>query len=431
MFRFLPEQASNHAAKVDWLNNLITDISVACIVAICGAMLYFAFRYRKQGNSDQETPHIEGSNFLEIVWTAFPTLVCVYVAYYGVVYFADMREVPNEELEVMAEGQKWKWDFKYSNGKKTTGELVVPVGKPIKVLMTSTDVLHSFFIPAMRVKADVIPERYTYVYFEPLKTGDYHIFCTEYCGTEHSGMRARLKVVSEAEFNRWLEDDSDLLRLSRLKPADIGAELYVKSGCNACHSLDGSRLVGPSFLKLYNSAREFADGSKIDKADENYIKESVINPNAKVVKGFSPNLMPSFDGQLNADQIGAIIEFIKTLDGSSKAIVSGGTTSSNVDRAKLSPKERGELLYKEKICISCHSLDGSKVIGPSFKGLWERSGKLVGGGSYKADADYIKRSILEPQAEVVEGYPPAMPSYQGQLSDDEIGDIIEFIKSVK
>lgn len=431
MFRFLPEQASEFAPSVDWLNNLITDISVFFTVAIVGSMIYFAIRYRRRNGVDHETDRIEGSHLLEIIWTAVPTVICIYVAAYGYVIFEDLRAIPNDKEAVVinVQGQKWKWDFEYANGKKTTGEFVVPVNEPIKLIMTSTDVLHSFFVPAMRVKSDVIPKQYTYLWFKPVKTGEYHTFCTEYCGTNHSGMLARLRVVSKAEYERWLADDSEALRMSRMKPSDLGKTLYVQKTCNVCHSLDGSRLVGPSFLKLYGREEEMESGEKIT-ADENYIKNSIINPNAQIVKGYAP-AMPSFSGQLSDDEIHALIAFIKTIDGSAPVAVSAPAAAPAAVDPNMSPADRGKQIYNTRLCVTCHSLDGSKLVGPSFKGLYGRSGKLADGSAYTADDAYIKNSILKPNAQVVEGYQPLMPPYEGQLNDEQIADVIEYLKTLK
>jgi cytochrome c oxidase subunit 2 len=428
MFRFLPEQASEFAPRVDWINNLITDISVFFTVAIVGTMIYFAIIYRKRKGVDHETHRIEGSHLLEIIWTAVPTVVCIFVAAYGFVIYEDVRRIPEDKnaITINVHAQKWKWDFEYSNGKKTANEWTVPVDEPVKLIMTSADVLHSLFVPAMRVKQDVIPKQYTYLWFKPVKTGTYHTFCTEYCGTNHSGMLATLNVVSKAEYERWLADDSDALKMSRMKPSDMGKELYVKKGCNACHSLDGSRIVGPSFLKLFGREEELESGEKI-KADENYIKNSVLNPNSQIVKTFPPNQMPSFQGQLSDDDIHGIIEFIKTVDGSQKVEVAAAPVPALNPNA--SPAERGKFNYETKLCKTCHTLDGSKLIGPTFKGVYGRSEKLADGSTITVDDAYIKKSIKEPASQIVEGYPPSMP--QLPLSDGDIADIIEFMKTLK
>jgi cytochrome c oxidase subunit 2 len=424
MFRYLPEQASDFAHSVDSINNLITDISVFFTVLIVGAMIYFAIRYRRKGGVDHETPRIEGSHFLEVVWTVVPTLICIWVAIIGVYGFRTMREVPADALEINVVGRQWNWTFKYANGKRTADEFVVPVGKPIKLVITSEDVLHSFFVPAMRTKVDAVPGRYTYQWFRPIKTGDFQVFCTEYCGTAHSAMLAKVRVVSEAEFERWVSDTGRVQ-----SPAEQGEALVKLNACGSCHSVDGSAVVGPTFLKLYGRKGEFDDGQQYV-ADENYIKESILNPQAHVVKGYPhPSPMPAFEGRLSDEDISNIIAYLKSLNDAPKVVVK----KPEVDLASMSPADRGKKHYQEKLCIGCHSLDGSRVVGPSFKGLYGKEGKFTDGTSYKADDSYITESILKPNAHVVEGYPSPspMPVYEGQLSDDQIKDIIEFIKTVK
>lgn len=424
MFRFLPEQASDFAPTVDSINNLITDLSVFFTVLIVGAMIYFAIRYRRKGGVDHETPRIEGSHFLEIVWTVVPTLICIWVAVYGVQGFRTMREAPAGALEIEVKGKQWAWSFTYPNGKKTADEFVVPVGKPVKLIISSEDVLHSFFVPAMRTKVDAVPGTYTYQWFRPVKTGDFDVFCTEYCGTKHSAMLAKVRVVSEAEFDRWLADKG-----RALSPAEQGEALVKLNACGSCHSVDGSAIVGPTFLKLYGRQGEFDDGTQYT-ADENYIRESILYPQAHVVKGYPhPSPMPAFEGKLSDDDISNIIAYLKSLNEAPKVV----QKKPQVDLASLSPADRGKQYYTEKLCIGCHSLDGSRVVGPSFKGLYGREGKFTDGASYVADDAYITESILKPNAHVVEGYPSPspMPVYEGQLSNEQVTDIIEFIKTVK
>lgn len=428
MFRYLPEQASAHAANVDWLHNLITDLSVFFTVIIVGAMLYFAYKYRKKNGVDHETPHIEGDNKLEIIWTVVPTIICAIIGYYGIIYYHDMRTVPAEAMTVEVTGQKWRWDFKYENGKRTTGEFVVPVGKPVRLLMESTDVLHSFFIPSMRVKSDVVPGQYTYISFTPIKTGTYQSYCTEYCGDNHWNMLAKLKVVSQAEFDTWLNDKSAEIRASRLDPIKLGAELYVSKGCKDCHSLDGKTGTGPSYLKLFGSQKEFTDGTTI-LADEEYIRNSILNPSSQVVKGFYP-VMPSNEGLLNDKEVKSLITFIKSIDGTTKIEIEEPEEEKvEEDLSALSPEQRGERLFQANACAACHSIDENRVVGPGLKGIYGRKGELADGSSYEANDEYLRESILEPNAKVVKDYPAAMTPQQ--LNDEEISDLISYLKTIK
>ncbi len=437
MFRYLPEQASDFAERVDFIHNVITDISVFFTVAIVGTMLYFAFKYRARGGVNHETPRILGSHALELVWTIVPTIICIYVAVYGYLGYRKIREVPTGAIEINVTARQWKWEFEYPNGRKATTDFYVPVNQPIKLIMHSTDVLHSFFIPSMRVKNDTLPNKYTYLWFRPIKTGVYQAYCTEYCGLEHWNMLTKLHVVSEAEYQRWLTDNSEEMAASRMNPVELGGKLYNEKGCNACHSLDGTPRVGPSLLKVFGKKEKLSDNTEVV-VDENYIKDSLLNPNAQIVAGFPPNMMPSFTGQLDDQQIGALISFIKAQDGS-KPVEAPKPASSSAAAAVVAEKpvsemtavEYGQKVYNEKLCVTCHTIDGSPLVGPTFKGIYGRQGKLTDGTSYTADDAYIKDSIMNPAAQVVAGFPPAMPAMGGQLGDKEIAALIEYMKTLK
>jgi cytochrome c oxidase subunit 2 len=396
-------------------------------VLIVGAMLYFAWKYRRRNGVDHETPQIEGSHTLEIIWTVVPTIICIFIAYYGIIYYRDIRAVPTDAYTINAIGQKWFWDFEYENGKKTSNELVVPVDRPVRVVLSSRDVLHSFYIPTMRVKSDAVPGRFTYVSFTPVKAGEYQGFCTEYCGTNHWDMLFKLKVVSQAEFDTWLNDRSAEIKAARMNPAELGAEIYTAKGCQSCHSIDGSPRVGPSLLKLFGKNEQFTDGSSAT-IDEEYLRTAIYDPNKQIVAGFSPNMMPVFADQINEEELKALIAFIKSLDGS-KTVEVAPAAEAVEDLSALSPEQRGEKLFSAKTCNACHSLDGSKLVGPSLKGLVGKNGKLADGNSYTADEAYIAESIKNPAAKVVEGFPPAMP--QLGLKDEEISDLIAYLETVK
>ena len=233
-------------------------------------------------------------------------------------------------MEIHVYGKKWDWEFVYKNGRKVISDvgddgkkipatMVVPLNKPVKLIMTSVKVnpdnkmdravLHSFFVPAFRIKKDLVPGRYSSLSFTPTKKGTFHVFCTEYCGTGHSSMLARIKVIDEVAFNDWvIGDESGAPKEMSL--ADKGKEIYKARACIGCHSLDGSKMTGPTWKGLYGSNRNFADGSSA-KADDNYLRESIMNPNAKVVKGYAPNQMPAYQGLLTDEDVSAVIEFIK------------------------------------------------------------------------------------------------------------------------
>jgi cytochrome c oxidase subunit II len=435
MFELLPSQDSEFAPLVDNLIYLITYISLFFTVAVVGAMIYFAIKYRRKNGVDHPTPDIEGSTFLEIVWTAVPLIICVYVAGYGYYGYREMRSVPRDALEIMVTGKKWNWYFTYPNGKQTVDEFAVPVNKPIKLILTSDDVLHSFFIPGMRTKMDAVPGSYSYQWFKPIRTGLQQVYCTEYCGDNHSGMLAKMNVLSSSDYARWLNEKEK----EGKTPADKGAKLYQNQGCVGCHSLDGSRKVGPSFLNLYGRKEELADGTQIT-ADENYIRESILYPNNKIIKGYQPQIMPGFEGKLKDEDVNNLLAFIKSVSGkevNSASKPMAAPSSATVDPDKMTPEQRGEWVYQGKgaavvPCQGCHSIDGSKIVGPTWKGLYGKNGKFTDGSDYIADDSYIKESILEPAKHLVEGYPNGgMPPYQGQLDDKDIAGIVAYIKKLK
>jgi len=213
-------------------------------------------------------------------------------------------------IEIKATGQKWFWTFDYQNGANSINDLYVPVGEPVKLLMSSQDVIHSFFVPDFRVKMDVLPNRYTITWFEAINVGEYDIYCTEYCGKGHSEMLGKVMVLSKEDYSLWLEKAAiDIPEGVSLEEA--GAELYQTKACITCHSIDGKPGVAPSFLGLFGSTEKLADGSEI-LVDENYIRESILNPQAKVTLGYQP-VMPTYQGVLKDRQIDALIAYLKSL----------------------------------------------------------------------------------------------------------------------
>jgi cytochrome c oxidase subunit 2 len=246
---------------------------------------------------------------MEIVWTAIPTVLVFIIFVWGFKTFLRMQIVPGDAIEVKVTGQKWFWTFDYAEGANTVNELVVPVDKPVKLLMSSTDVIHSFFVPNFRIKMDVVPNRYTVSWFEATQLGEFDLLCTEFCGTGHSQMIGKVRVVSEREYNEWLESSSGMGEGMSLE--DYGAELYKKKACVTCHSVDGSKVVGPSFLGRFGNPIVLQNGEQIT-VDENYIRESILNPQAKIAGGYEP-VMPTYQGVLKDRQVDALIAYIKSL----------------------------------------------------------------------------------------------------------------------
>jgi cytochrome c oxidase subunit 2 len=301
---FMPPQATEIAKDVDNLYSfLLIASAISCFILI-GGMIYFAIKYKRKTNTDK-TAYIEHNTFLEFLWSFIPLVIFLFVFAWGWKVYHDMRTMPKDAVEIHVIGRQWAWDFQYKSGKTTTNEFLVPINTPVKLIMTSKDVIHSFYIPSMRIKQDVVPGKYTALWFNSEKLGDMHVFCTEYCGTAHSGMLAKMKVVTKEEYEKFLQENDEGLTL-----AQRGEKLYNQN-CKVCHSVDGSRLVGPSWKGIWGATHEMESGEKV-LVDENYLKESILNPNAKIVKGYPPG-MNSFQGQLSEEKINYIIEYIKTL----------------------------------------------------------------------------------------------------------------------
>jgi cytochrome c oxidase subunit 2 len=269
-------------------------------------MIYFAYRYRRQSPDDRPTP-VHESKLLEISWIVVPTILVLLVFNWGFKSFIKMNVAPPNAYEIQAEAWKWNWLFTYPNGTQSD-TLYVPEGRPVKVTMSSRDVIHSFFVPAFRVKQDVLPNRYTSVWFEATNQGTYDLFCTEYCGTNHSDMITKTKVVSQQEFSDWVESGGGAT--DDMPLPQLGERLYRQQGCNACHSLDGSRMVGPTWQGLYGTENHaMADGSTVT-ADENYLREAILEPGATIVEGYS-NVMPANYQSLSERELSALIAFMK------------------------------------------------------------------------------------------------------------------------
>jgi cytochrome c oxidase subunit 2 len=310
---WLPVQGSTVAPDVDSLFHFITGISLFFFVLIIGLIVWFLIQYRRRpGVEPQDSPH--HNTVLELSWSILPSLLLVVMFYRGFTGYMDMRTPPDGAMEIMVNAKKWSWLFTYPNGWGEP-ELHVPRDVPVTLVMTSEDVIHSLFIPAFRVKMDVVPGRYTKLWFNATEVGEFTLFCTEYCGTKHSDMLAKVVVHdSVAEYQQWLEKASDPYTQEDGKPrplAEVGAMFFNKRGCVQCHSIDGSVKTGPTFKGTFGTTQKLTDGTDVV-IDENYVRESILNPMAKVCRGFRP-VMPTFQGQLKDQDIGAIIAYLKSL----------------------------------------------------------------------------------------------------------------------
>ncbi len=306
--KLMPTAATDIAHQVDSLYSFLLITSfIACAILI-GGMIFFAQKYKRR-SVHAKSAYITHNVFLEFLWSFIPLVIFLAVFAWGWLIFHDMRKMPADALEIHVRGKQWAWEAEYKSGVKTANLIKVPINKDVKLIMTSTDVLHSFYVPSFRIKQDVIPGRYTSLWFNANKFGEYHIFCTEYCGTQHSGMLGKLHVVSQEEYDQWLEEES---KFSTLPLAQKGEKLFQIKACSGCHSVaDKSVKAGPALYQKFGVEEEIADGSKVT-VDEAYMRESILNPNAKIVKGFSGGVMPTFQGQLSEDELAAIIEYLKT-----------------------------------------------------------------------------------------------------------------------
>ena len=306
----LPAEASAQAAPIDRLFNVHFWLISFLFSLIVVFMLYSIVVFRRKPGETGEGAHVEGNTRLEILWTAVPLVTVVYIAFLGAGALAETRRIDPQALVVKVTAGQWFWKFDYPDYGVSSTTLSLPVNKQILLQMQSNDVIHSFWVPEFRVKQDVLPGRTTELRVTPTRVGSYTMRCAELCGTSHALMESPTVVMAESDFNNWISEQQ---KLASASPADRGKKLAAENGCAACHSADGTQVVGPTWKGLYNSDVTLADGKTV-KADEAYLKESIINTNAKIVKGFLPSIMPqNFREKLSDDQINDIIEHIKSL----------------------------------------------------------------------------------------------------------------------
>ncbi len=305
---WLPGGHSTLSPSVDALFNFVNIVSLILFLGVVFVMVFLAYRFRRRGPNDRPTP-VKENKAMEIAWIAVPTILVLVTFFWGFTVYVKIQVAPPDSYLINVTGRQWSWAFQYPNGAQTVNEIHVPVNRPVRLQMSSEDVLHSLFIPVFRVKQDVLPNRYSYVWFEATDVGEYPLFCTEYCGTSHSGMWAKVVVESQEEFDAWLKKQP--AGGADLPPAEYGALLYAQQGCQACHSVDGSTKIGPSFKGIFGHEQPMEGGATVE-VDENYLRESILQPNAQVVAGFPP-VTPSSYSNLEEAQITALVEYIKTL----------------------------------------------------------------------------------------------------------------------
>lgn len=315
---WMPEQASTVAPGVDQLFYFILWLCVVLFVGIALVLVVFAWKFHgKPGQPAQKAP--AHSTALEMTWTIIPTIVVMVIFYMGFRGYLDMTTPPPNAYEIRVTGAMWNWTFTYPNGYSGSKDLHIPNDRPVRLILESKDVIHSLYVPVFRVKKDCVPGRFNYMWFHATREGVFDLFCTEYCGVEHSTMITKVVVQESGAFNRWLEEASNKIdKLPELNDdpeivkqyVEIGSEIYTLR-CKSCHSVDGSVVNAPSFKGLLGSTRSFTNSPDLV-ADADYIRESILNPSGKIAKGFG-NVMPSFQGVLKDKEITALTEYLRTV----------------------------------------------------------------------------------------------------------------------
>jgi cytochrome c oxidase subunit II len=306
-FPLFPEVASTIARSVDLLYLFLTAVSSFFTALIFFLILYFAIKYRRRpGRSAEPVPPDQEHRGLglEIAWSVIPFIITLVMFTWGSTLYIANSRVPDQAMDIYVVGRQWMWKVQHPNGRREINELHVPIGQPVKLTLASQDVIHSFYIPAFRVKQDVVPGRYATMWFQPTRAGEYHLFCAEYCGTYHSGMIGRVVVMEPEDFQKWLGG------VTEESPVQTGEKLFTDLNCVNCHAT-GARQRCPQLGGLYGSDVPLEDGGTA-KFDEAYIRESIINPNAKIVKGY-PAVMPTYRGQVSEEQILDLIAYIRSL----------------------------------------------------------------------------------------------------------------------
>jgi cytochrome c oxidase subunit 2 len=309
-----PESASTWAGQVDGLYFFLIGITAFFSILIALTIVVFAVKYRRT-HPDSVGARIHGGFWLEIAWSVIPLMICMVIFVWGASVFFAMSRPPDETLNIYAVGKQWMWKFQHLNGQREINELHVPVGRNVKMIMTSEDVIHDLSFPAFRVKADVIPGRYSHIWFQATKPGTYHLFCAEYCGTKHSGMIGQVVVMEPQDYENWLNGG---MRDGSMVSA--GEKAFSDYACNTCHR-DGAQGRGPSLKGIYGKPVDLMNGQKAI-VDETYIRESILTPSAKVVSGYQP-IMPTFTGLVTEEGLLELIEYVKSLNPPAPAAPAG------------------------------------------------------------------------------------------------------------
>jgi len=306
--------ASNYVSTFNTAFYFIAGISLILLTGLTFLMLYFVYRYNRKKN--KIATQIEGNTLLEFAWTVIPILLALAMFHFGWAGWKPMNKPPKDALNITSVARMWSFSFIYENGKQSP-DLIIPVNTPVKIKLVSLDVIHSLFIPAFRIKSDMVPGREKMMWFLPQTVGEYDLYCAEYCGLRHSYMNTNVKVLSKDKFTSWYADTSAVIKVAEGSvPGSQGLAIMNAQGCNACHSSDGSKIIGPSYLKLFGEQQfVIRDGKEVSvTVDEEYIKRAIFDPNSEIVKGYPKGLMQSYKGSLSDDDISKIIEYLKSLN---------------------------------------------------------------------------------------------------------------------
>ena len=338
---FSPEQASTFAPHVDALYAYLIALTAFFSLGITAAIIFFAVKYRRRQHGELPRP-IAGSMVLELTWTIIPLLISMTIFVWGASIFFKAYRAPQQAMEVYVVGKQWMWKFQHQTGQREINELHVPVGARVKLTMTTEDVIHSFYVPAFRIKQDVVPGRYLQTWFEATKAGKYYLFCTEYCGTNHSGMGGYVYVMEPAAYQQWLAGGT-----GAESAASQGQKLFQERGCASCHQVEpgGQQGRGPTLYALFGKQQAVEGGASVT-VDESYIRESILNPRAHVAAGFQ-DIMPAFQGQLSEEQILQLVAYIRSLapaaagaGGGAGAAAPGATTTGTTTTGGVAPQQQ-------------------------------------------------------------------------------------------
>ena len=445
---WITDLASNWKAMDDTL--MITFwVTGAVFIAVNLFMAYAIVRFRHQEGRKRKAAYEPENKKLEWWLTILTTIGVVIMLAPGLIVYNDFVNAPEDAMPIEVMGKQWQWSYRFAGEDGVfghaqsslvtftnpfgmdsedpagqddvivaSGELHVPLNQPIEVFLRTYDVLHDFYVPHFRAKMDAVPGQGTKFWFTPTRIGKFDSMCAEFCGIGHHTMRSFVRVDETGDFQQWLAGQPTFASSSAasegvaLSPSEArGLEVSQEQGCLGCHSVDGSPMVGPSWKGLYGKNETMEDGTSVV-VDDAYLKEAIVEPNASIVKGYAPT-MPAYD--LSEEDLQALIDYTRSLSGDDQA-------------SATDPVESGRQIAEQQGCLGCHTIDGNPSAGPTWKGLFGKTEKLEDGSTIVVDADFIKESIVEPNATIIEGYSGFMPAYP--LTDEQLDHLVAYTRSL-